>query len=105
MRAGLWIALAALGLTLAACATVEPEDAVDTPMPYACSGGKSFTASYRLNGRVARVTAGGQTLTLREARSGPGARYAYKDILLSTKGAAATLDGAPGGPYRNCRTG
>lgn len=104
MRPGLWIALA-VGLTLGGCASVAPEDASDAPMIYACAAGKRFVASYALDGRVARVTVGGKTLTLRQARSASGALYASGTAQLFIKGAEAMLDGVPGGPYRKCTTG
>lgn len=94
----------AAGLALAGCATA-PEDASDAPMLYVCGVGKSFTASYALDGRIARVIVGGKTVTLRQVRSGSGATFAAGGTRLSTKGVDAVLDGAPGGPYRNCKTG
>ncbi|MDO9246651.1 MAG: hypothetical protein Q7U11_09295 [Phenylobacterium sp.] len=105
MRAAPWIALAA-GLALAGCATVAPEDATDAPMTYACDAGKRFVASYALDGRIVRVTAGGQTTTLRQVKKKRGDPiFAAGGVTLTTKGASADLDGAPAGPYRNCRTG
>ncbi|MES2724267.1 MAG: hypothetical protein V4656_14025 [Pseudomonadota bacterium] len=105
MRAAPWIALAA-GLALSACATVAPEDATDAPMTYACGAGKRFVASYALDGRIVRVTAGGQTTTLRQVKKKKGDPvFAAGGVTLTTKGASADLDGAPAGPYRNCRTG
>lgn len=105
MRAAPWIALAA-GLTLAGCATVAPEDASDAPMTYACGAGKRFVASYALDGRIVRVTAGGQTTTLRQVKKKKGDPiFSAGGVTLTTKGAMADLAGAPAGPYRNCRTG
>lgn len=105
MRAAPWIALAT-GLTLTACATVAPEDASDAPMAYSCGAGKRFVAAYALDGRVVRVTAGGKTMTLRQVRKkGDDPTFAAGGVSLATKGATATLDGAPAGPYRNCKTG
>ena len=104
MRVAPWIALAA-GLALAGCATVAPEDATDAPMTYACGAGKRFVASYALDGRIVRVTAGGQTTTLRQVKKRGDPIFAAGGVTLTTKGASADLDGAPAGPYRNCRTG
>ena len=87
------------------CASIAPEDASDAPMIYACAAGKRFVATYALDGRVAQVTAGGKTLTLRHRRSASGALFASGAAQLFTKGAEAMLDGAPGGPYRKCTTG
>ncbi|WP_310540516.1 MliC family protein [Phenylobacterium sp.] len=105
MRTAPWIALAA-GLAVAGCATVAPEDATDAPMTYACGAGKRFVAAYALDGRIVRVTAGGQTTTLRQVKTKKGDPvFAAGNVTLTTKGASADLDGAPAGPYRNCRTG
>ena len=98
--------LALVGLlALGGCASVMPQDATDAPMAYACAGGKRFTAAYDLKGDKARVTAGGTSYSLPHLRSGSGARYARAGVELATKGDEALLDGAAGGPYRDCRTG
>lgn len=99
-------ALAFIGLlAIAGCATAAPQDATDAAMPYACAGGKSFTAAYNLKGDKARVVAGGRTYLLPHVRSGSGARYAGGGVQLWSKGDGATLEGAAGGPYADCRTG
>ena len=106
MSAARWIALAAAGFALSACATVAPEDASDAPMTYSCGAGKRFVASYALDGRIVRVTASGQTTTLRQVKKKKGdPTFAGGGLTLTTKGAMADLDGAPAGPYRNCRPG
>lgn len=92
-------------LALGGCASVMPEDATDAPMTYACEGGRQFTAAYDLKGDRARVSAGGRSYVLPLVRSASGARYAKGAVVLHTKGAEALLDGAAGGPYRDCRTG
>ena len=105
MRLAPWIALAA-GLALAGCATVAPEDASDAPMTYSCGAGKRFVASYALDGRIVRVTAGGKTTTLRQVKKKRGDPiFSAGGVTLTTRGASADLDGASAGPYRNCRTG
>lgn len=92
-------------LALAGCASVAPQDATDAPQTYACVGGKSFTAAYDLAGDKALVTAGGRTYSLPHVRSGSGAKYARDGVELFSKGDTAMLDGAAGGPYRDCKTG
>ncbi|WP_312164681.1 MliC family protein [Phenylobacterium sp.] len=92
-------------LALAGCASVAPQDATDAPQAYACAGGKAFTAAYDLAGDKARVTAGGRTYSLRHVRSGSGAKYAGGGVELFSQGDEATLSGAAGAPYRNCKTG
>ncbi|WP_332773213.1 MliC family protein [Phenylobacterium sp.] len=99
-------ALALIGmLALGGCASVMPEDATDAPMTYACADGKRFTAAYALKGDEVRVIAGGMSYSLPHMRSASGARYARAGVELATKGDAALLDGAAGGPYRDCQTG
>lgn len=93
------------GLALSACASVEPEDATDRPMTYACAAGGSFTAAYSRDGRRAYVTAGGQAYVLRPIPAASGVRYTGGGVTLHAKGPEALLEGAAGGPYRNCRTG
>ena len=47
-----------------------------------------------------------QTTILRQVKTKKGDPiFAAGGATLSTKGAMADLDGAPAGPYRNCRTG
>jgi hypothetical protein len=99
---------AAAVLTLAACASVEPQDSTDRPMRYACVGGSSFTAAYAKDGRRAYVTAAGQTYTLSFSppnRSTGGLKFMKKGVVLQALGPVASLDGAQGGPYRDCKAG
>jgi hypothetical protein len=96
-----WLAAGA-ALALAACATVAPQDSTDAAQAYACAGGKRFTASYALNGRRAEVTAGGRIYVL---KPGEGGRFAANGVTLAASGVDARLDGAKGGPYRNCKSG
>ena len=105
LRIGLALA-ATLGL--AACATVEPQDSTDRPMRYACPGGTSFTAAYAKDGRRAYVTAQGQVYTLSFSppnRSVGGLKFMKKGVVLQALGPVASLDGAQGGPYRDCKAG
>lgn len=86
-------------------AAVAPEDATDAPIPYACAGGKRFTAAYALDGDSVTVQAGGRRYVLRHAPSASGVRFAAGGVELHGKGDEALLDGAVGAPYRNCRAG
>jgi membrane-bound inhibitor of C-type lysozyme len=96
---------AGLALLAAGCAsTVAAPGSSHEPNLYRCDGGKSFTAAYSLNGNTAQVRAGGQSRTLRHARSASGARYTARGAELWGKGASATLTGFPGGPYNGCAT-
>ena len=96
--------LAVLALTAAGCATVVPMDSTDAPIRYSCKAGKRFTAAYALHGKKVVVTAGGETRTLKLARSASGARYAAGAREIWSKGPEATLKGFPGGPYADCRS-
>lgn len=95
------IALAAL-VALSACASAP------TPggprMDWRCDGGAAFSARIS-GGGAAEVFAGGQTYTLPHAQSGSGARYLNGSVEYWEHGGEATLSGAHGGPYNNCRRG
>jgi hypothetical protein len=102
------LAAAVLALTLGGCASVQPEDATNLPMPYACPGGKSFTAAFAKDGRRATVVAAGQTYVLAVSQvndSVGGMKFMRNGVVLHAKGPVAALEGAAGGPYRDCRTG
>jgi membrane-bound inhibitor of C-type lysozyme len=102
----LMIAAALTALLLAGCASVAPMDAItDSPIPYACAGGRSFTAVYRASGKKAVVSAGGVSRTLSLAKSASGARYEGGGYEIWSKGESATLKGFPGGPYSGCSAG
>jgi Membrane-bound lysozyme-inhibitor of c-type lysozyme len=75
-------------------------EALSEAMVWRCEGGAGFRAQI-LSGERARIVAGGQTYTL--PRTGPGARYASGGVSYAERGGGATLEGAAGGPYRNCR--
>jgi membrane-bound inhibitor of C-type lysozyme len=67
-----------------------------------CDGGAAFSLRYNNLG-AAEVFAGGQTYTLPQAESGSGARYSNGSVEYSEHQGRATLTGAHGGPYENCR--
>ena len=67
-----------------------------------CDGGAAF--SVRFSSRNAEVFAGGQLYELRSAPSGSGVRYADETVEYREHQGEATLTGAHGGPYTNCRT-
>ncbi len=96
------IALAAAALS--GCAILEDlsggGEALTERMQWRCDGGVSFSAQI-LSDERARISAGGQDYTL--PRTGPGARYARGEVSYVERGGGATLEGAVGGPYRNCR--
>ncbi len=95
-------------LALSACASSPfptAADATDAAQTYACAGGKSFTAACDLKGERVSVSAGGRAYSLRHVPSGSGVKYARDGVELHAKGTEATLDGASGSPYRDCRTG
>lgn len=96
------IALAAAALS--GCAILEDlgggGEALTDPMVWRCENGASFRARI-LSNESARVAAGGERYTL--PRTGPGARYARDGVSYVERAGQATLEGAQGGPYRNCR--
>lgn len=92
------IFLAGLSL-LAACAT--PGEPISGRMDWRCSGGAAFSA--RITSAGAEVFAGGQTYRLPRAEAASGARYANGSVEYWERGGTATLNGAAGGPYENCR--
>jgi membrane-bound inhibitor of C-type lysozyme len=98
----LLLASAVVLLTLSACATVAPTQAVTTPVTYGCKAAKRFTATYPAKGDRVIVSAGGLSKTLPLARSASGARYVRGEFELWGKGDSARLKGFPGGPYADC---
>lgn len=97
-------AFAAL-IVLAGCGATFPlETPVGHPVTrgitWRCTGGKSFTAHLGSNG--AQVHAGGHDYALAHV-SGAGARYASGGVTYQELAGGASLTGAPGGPYENCR--
>lgn len=67
-----------------------------------CEGGAAFSLRYNGLG-AAEVFAGGQTYALPQAESGSGSRYSDGTVEYSEHRGRATLTGAAGGPYENCR--
>lgn len=96
------IALAALAL-LAACASTS------TGGPRAdwrCDGGAAFSARISTSGQgSAEVFAGGQVYQLNRVAGASGLRYSNGGVEYWERGGGATLSGARGGPYNNCRRG
>ena len=69
-----------------------------------CDGGAAF--SMRLNNAGnAEVFAGGQGYNLPGVQTGSGTRYTNGSVEYWERGDEATLNGAHGGPYNNCRRG
>lgn len=65
---------------------------------FRCAGDKTF--SYRESAGALEVFAGGETTRL--APTGDD-QYANERVTLAMDGGRATLTGANGGPYDNCR--
>ena len=93
------LALSALAL-LAACATGGGGGG--PRMDWRCDGGAAFSARIK-SGGTAEVFAGGQVYSLPHTQSGSGARYTNGTVEYWERGGEATLTGAHGGPYSNCR--
>ncbi|MEZ5996881.1 MAG: MliC family protein [Hyphomonadaceae bacterium] len=89
--------LAAL-LALGACATATVGDRAD----WRCDGGAAFSARIKTNG-TAEVFAAGQVYNLPHVEASSGARYSNGAVDYWERGGSATLTGAHGGPYNNCR--
>lgn len=90
--------LAALAL-LAGCATTVNSGGPRTD--WRCNGGAAF--SVRFSESAAEVFAGGQLYNLPSAPSGSGTRYSNGTVEYREHQGEATLNGAVGGPYTNCR--
>lgn len=98
------LAFAAL-LLLSACGAMFP---ISTPVgspvapgiTWRCDGGHSFRA--HLGSRGAEVHAAGHDYALPHV-PGEGARYTSGGVQYWEHAGTATLTGAPGGPYQNCR--
>ena len=94
------ILAAGLGLLLAGCATGPT--AIGARMDWGCDGGAAFSARIMSNG-AAEVFAGGQVYNLPRVEGASGARYSNGAVEYREHGGQATLSGARGGPYNNCR--
>lgn len=93
--------LAAALLTLAAaCAT--PTGSMGPRMDWNCDGDAAFSARINANGS-AEVFAAGRTYTLPHVQAASGAKYSNGSVEYWERGGSATLSGAHGGPYNNCR--
>jgi membrane-bound inhibitor of C-type lysozyme len=93
------LALAAFA-ALAACGTTQ---SASGRTDWSCDGGAAF--SVRFSGETAEVFAGGQLYRLPASVSGSGARYSGNGVEFWEHQGTATLNGARGGPYTNCRRG
>ena len=92
------LAAAAL-VSLAACATAPSGPRTD----WRCDGGAAF--SVRFDADRANVFAGGRMYDLPQVQSASGARYSDGAVEYWQHQGEATLNGAHGGPYANCRRG
>ncbi|QGZ96708.1 MliC family protein [Terricaulis silvestris] len=91
---------AAAVLSLAACAS---GGAPGGPrVDWDCDGAAAFSARINNNG-AAEVFAGGQVYVLPGVAAGSGTRYTNGSVEYWEHGGEATLNGAHGGPYNNCR--
>jgi membrane-bound inhibitor of C-type lysozyme len=84
-------------VALVGCASMGGGPRVD----WRCDGGAAFSA--RMSSRSAEVFAGGQVYTLRAVESASGARFSDGSVEFWEHQGEATLNGARGGPYTNCR--
>ena len=91
--------LATAMLSLGACASTG---AIGDRMDWRCDGGAAFSARIKSNGS-AEVFAGGQVYNLPHVAGASGARYSNGSVEYWERGGEATLSGARGGPYANCR--
>jgi membrane-bound inhibitor of C-type lysozyme len=86
---------------LAACASTGGGN-MGPRNDWRCQGGSAFSARIKTNGS-AEVFAGGQVYNLPHVEAGSGARYSNGAVEYWERGGEATLNGAAGGPYTNCR--
>jgi hypothetical protein len=97
------LAFAAL-LALSGCGAMFPIEPVGRPVApgilWRCDAGHSFRANVGSSG--AHVHAGGRDYALPHVQA-QGARYAGGGVEYWERAGSATLTGAPGGPYQNCR--
>lgn len=93
--------LSAALLALAACASA-PTASDPNLHQFNCDGEAAFSVRYP-NAAAASVFAAGRTYELPAATSGSGARYSNGQVEFWEHQGGATLNGAFGGPYNNCR--
>jgi membrane-bound inhibitor of C-type lysozyme len=93
------LVLAAALLALSACASTGT---IGNRMDWRCDGAAAFSARIKTNGS-AEVFAGGQVYNLPHVQAASGARYSNGSVDYWERGGEATLTGARGGPYENCR--
>ncbi len=93
-------ALAALAF-FAACAS-HSNGSTGPRTDWRCDGDAAFSARIAGNSRV-EVSAGGQQYSLPHIEGASGARYGNGNVEYWERGGLATLTGARGGPYTNCR--
>lgn len=87
-------------VALSACASTG--GTLGERMDWRCAGGAAFSARIKTNGQ-AEVFAGGQVYRLPHVEAASGARYSNGAVDYRERGGQATLGGAAGGPYANCR--
>lgn len=92
--------LATALLALGACASMGGN--IGNRMDWRCDGGAAFSARIK-GGGAAEVFAGGQVYRLRHVEAASGARYSNGAVEYWERGGQASLSGAHGGPYNNCR--
>lgn len=92
-------AFAAALLALSACASTGT---IGNRMDWRCDGGAAFSARIKSNGE-AEVFAGGRLYNLPHVQAASGARYSNGSVEYWERGGQASLNGANGGPYENCR--
>lgn len=93
--------LALLGAALLAVACVSTGPAAGR-LDWSCSGGAAFSVRPKGEGHV-ELFAAGQIYVLAGVANASGARYADGHVEYWDRGGEATLSGAAGGPYENCR--
>lgn len=88
-------------VVLAACAS-SPAGGPAGRMDWRCDNGRAFSARIVGSGQ-AEVFAAGQVHRLPHVAGASGARYSNGSVEYWERGGTATLNGANGGPYNNCR--
>lgn len=88
-------------LSLAALAACAAQQTGGPRTDWRCDGGAAF--SIRFTEGSAEAFAGGQVYTLPQAQSGSGTRYTNGTVEYREHQGQASLNGARGGPYTNCR--